>query len=62
MCAHTGAADALVDALEVAAGEVERQQAFRKTARPGEVIQPNLLMMGLSPAAYVMKTVGDSET
>ena len=47
------AADSVVDALEMAAAEVERLGKADPAAPPP---QPNPLMMGMPPAAYLLHT------
>jgi hypothetical protein len=49
-----GSADALVDALEVAAAELERRTAHDASKGP---LPANPIMLGLNPSDYVLKAV-----
>jgi len=55
-----GAADSVVDAMDLAAAETDRLTAAATAASGGAkavAATPNPLMLGLSPAAYVLRAV-----
>ena len=58
-----GAADNIIEALDMAAHEVDRQKessASRSEEGRSKAAPPNPFMLGLSPSAYVLKSVSFS--
>lgn len=51
------AADSLVDALEMAAHEDERQRDHQRQQQSGPALPPNPMMLGLNASAYVLRAV-----
>ena len=53
-----GAADSVIDAMDLAAAESDRLEAATKAEGGGSAAAaPNPLMLGLTPAAYVLRAV-----
>ena len=57
-----GAADNIIEALDMAAHEMDRQKesgrgSDKGAGSSGKAAPPNPLMLGLSPSAYVLRSV-----